>query len=265
LEECGFHRIWVRDMFVAPWELWSAVTVVALSTKTVRVGIDVTNPYTRSPVVTAHASITVDNLSGGRLDLGLGKGIGSHLKMMGIVPYEHGLEEAVRFIRHMLTGKKARLKGEAFSVLDVQLPVRAVQENLPVWIAAVDEEEFRMAGRLADGVLTISARRPFLESAMRLVGRTVPLATWLPYSTSRDELASYLDELIPNFPDYVLDAMGLEKDLVSREELLDSFAVCGPRDLADKTRRLEAIGVTEIILEYFALEDLQGLRSILRD
>ncbi|MDP2728168.1 MAG: LLM class flavin-dependent oxidoreductase [Dehalococcoidia bacterium] len=263
LEECGLYRVWVRDMLVAPWELWSAATAVALSTKSVRIGVDVTNPYTRSPVVTAHAAATVDNLSGGRLDLGLGQGIARFLKMMGLKPANHALEEVIPIIRDLLSGKRVDQQGAYFSIRGAQLPVKAVQERLPIWMAAMEEENFRMAGRLADGLLTISARRPFLEKALGWLDKPIPVATWLPYSSSREELASYLDDLLPRLSDEALEAMGVQKELVSRKEVLDSFAVCGPQDLRRKGERLGAIGVSEIILEYFALEDLRSLRGVL--
>ena len=260
LESCGFHRIWVRDMFTVPWELWSAASAVALSTARVRIGVDVTNPYTRSPLVTAHAAVTIDNLSGGRLDLGLGKGIEEFLKKAGLEPKDTALEEAVLVIGELVSGKRVFHKGRSFSFRDVQLPIAAVQQKLPVWIAAMEEEGFRSAGCLADGVLTISARRPFLEKALGWLGKPLPVATWLPYSSSREELASYLDDLLPRLPGQILEEMGLEKEWVSREEMLDGFAVCGPGDLVEKAGRLEGLGVSEIILEYFRLEDLKELR-----
>lgn len=259
IEECGFHRVWVRDMYVVPWELWTAATAVALHTEKVRVGVDVTNPYTRSPVVTAHAAATLDNLSGGRLDLGMGKGIPDFLKQMGLKTRESALEEALEVIGALLAGKKVCHRGASYSIRDVALAAETKQERLPVWVAAMDEEGFRLGGRLSDGVLTISARKPFLEKARGWIGKPLPLATWLPYSPSREKLAAYLDDLLPRFPAEVLEVMGLDQELVSRDELLDNFAVCGPRDLAEKKRELEGLGVSEIILEYFALEDLREL------
>jgi len=170
------------------------------------------------------------------------------------------LEEAVLVIGELVSGKRVFHKGRSFSFRDVQLPVAAVQQKLPVWIAAMEEEGFRSAGCLADGVLTISARRPFLEKALGWLGKPLPVATWLPYSSSREELASYLDDLLPRLPGQILEEMGLEKEWVSREEMLDGFAVCGPGDLVEKAGRLEGLGVSEIILEYFRLEDLKELR-----
>lgn len=263
LEDYSFHRIWVRDMLAVPWELWSAAAAVALSTQRIRVGVDVTNPYTRSPVVTAQAAATVDNLSGGRLDLGLGKGMADFLKMMGLETQDSALEEAVPLIRDLVSGKRIHHQGPCFSIHDVRLSQGAAQANLPIWIAAMEEASFRLAGRLADGLLTISARRTFLEKALGWLGKPMPVATWLPYSPSREKLASYLDDLLPRFPGEVLEAMGLDKEWVSREELLDSFAICGPRDLREKGKRLERLGISEIILEYFALEDLRELRGVL--
>jgi 5,10-methylenetetrahydromethanopterin reductase len=263
IEECGFDRIWIRDMLIAPWEMWTAATTVALSTERIRVGTDVTNPYTRSPVVTAHAAATLDQLSGGRLDLGLGQGIGEFLEAMGIEKHDAALAESIPILRDLLAGKRVTQRGEAFSIRGVRLPVAAAQERLPLWVATMGEEGFRLAGELADGLLTISANRQFLEEARSRAGREQgwPIATWLPYSTSREELCSYLDDLFPRMPGELLEAMGLDRELVSREELLDNFALVGPEDLEAKGKRLEALGVSEIVIEYLSLEDLESLKG----
>lgn len=47
IEGYGFYRIWVRDMITVPWELWTALSTVVLSSSRVRVGIDVAQTPTR--------------------------------------------------------------------------------------------------------------------------------------------------------------------------------------------------------------------------
>lgn len=266
LEECGFNHIWIRDMISASWELWSAVTAVVLHTEKVRVGIDVTNPYTRSPVVTAHAAATIDQLSRGRLDLGLGRGIPNFLERMGIEPQEQALEKGLQVIRELLRGGSTTFQEEPFDIRDIQIPILPQQNPLPVYVAAMDADTLRWAGRWADGVLTISAHEAYLQKAASWVkegGRHIPIATWLPFSLSQDHLISFLRPLMSRFPKEFLDLLSWRREELEDTRLLESFSVQGPRDLEDKARRLEALGVTEIIIEYFALEELNSLRSVL--
>src|SRR2546430_15673506 len=51
LESGGFYRVWVPDTVVSPWEAWLAASLVMQTTSRVRIGLGVTNPYTRHPVV----------------------------------------------------------------------------------------------------------------------------------------------------------------------------------------------------------------------
>ncbi len=116
IEQCGFYRIWIRDMIIAPWELWTALSTVVLKTNRIRVGIDVANPYTRSPVVMAHAAVTIDRISQGRLDLGFGGGIAEFLSAIGIHKEEEALQECVQIVRSLLNGNRTSFRGDIFQM-----------------------------------------------------------------------------------------------------------------------------------------------------
>ena len=53
LETHGFHRVWVPDTVVSPWEAWLAASIIMQHTSRIQIGLGVTNPYTRHPVVVA--------------------------------------------------------------------------------------------------------------------------------------------------------------------------------------------------------------------
>ncbi|MBW1789245.1 MAG: LLM class flavin-dependent oxidoreductase, partial [Deltaproteobacteria bacterium] len=69
LETAGFHRVWVPDTMVTPWEAWLAANLVAQHTTRLRIGVGVMNPYTRHPVVMAQMASTMQHLCDGRLAL----------------------------------------------------------------------------------------------------------------------------------------------------------------------------------------------------
>ena len=257
IEAYGFARIWVRDMISVPWESWVAATSVALATKNIRIGLDVTNVYTRSVAVTAHAAATLDRISGGRLDLGFGRGIAPHLAMLGIRPHKGALEEGIKRVRQLLMGKAVQM-----DKAPLKLALTPRQESVPIYIAALEEGDFRTAAKLADGVLTISANERFLLKAMgwlkESLGRRplIPVATWIPFSASEEALINDARRILKFRPPRTLKVMGLDTKGTKAGELKESFAIHGVYDLAQKIERLEAIGISEIILEYLALSDL---------
>lgn len=277
IERAGFYRIWARDMGVAPWEMWAAATACALSTKRIRIGLDVTNVYTRSLAVTAHAAATLDQLSGGRLDLGFGQGIPKQLALMGLEIVPGALEAGLKTVRDLLQGKEARLGKEP-----LKLATLPQQRFIPIYLACMKQEDFQLAGRIADGVLTISASQPFLTKAIawtkeaqkqkptanskqRIANtkqRTANIATWLPFSQSAPALDAYLQRMLQFLPQDFFALAGLDPKKSSPAQLKDSLLIDGLSDLAKKARTLSRLGISEIILEYLSLSDLRNVKRI---
>jgi len=84
VESYGYYRVWIPDTIVSPWEAWLAAGTIMHHTNRLRIGLGVTNPYTRHPVVVAQMAATMQRLSGGRLTISIGKGIGRFLEKSGI-------------------------------------------------------------------------------------------------------------------------------------------------------------------------------------
>lgn len=264
VEELGFNRLWFRDMITCNWELWSALGAVAATTNKIRLGVDVTNPFTRSPAATAHAAATIDRISRGRLDLGLGRGIPRLLGALGIEMHAEGLAEAIDIIKLLLEGKTAHYQGKVFRISGLLLPVRPVQDQLPIYIAALEEEGFKLAGEKGCELLTISSSQALLLKARDLAsrGKGGPgprIALWLPYSESRAKLSSYIEGLAGNLPEDFFALAGLKRDKMGKDDLLSIFAICGRQDLERKAKALAGVGVEEIIIEYFDPAELRRL------
>jgi probable F420-dependent oxidoreductase len=145
-EAAGFGYGWLFDSHVLWLEPYPLLTLMALNTQRMRLGTCVTNPATRDPSVTASALATLNLISGGRMDLGIGRG-DSARRVLGKKPTTLArLEESVRIIKDLAEGRPTDYDGE-------QIRMEWAKGSLPVWIAGYGPKVLQMAGRVADGVI----------------------------------------------------------------------------------------------------------------
>lgn len=145
-EEAGFGYGWIFDSHVLWQEPYPLLTLMALNTQRMRLGTCVTNPATRDPSVTASVLATLNNLSGGRMDLGIGRG-DSARRVLGKKPTTLAqLEQSVRIIADLANGRPTDYGGE-------QIRLDWTRGPLPVWIAGYGPRALRLTGRIADGVI----------------------------------------------------------------------------------------------------------------
>ncbi len=146
-ETAGFGYGWIFDSHVLWKEPYPLLTVMALNTERMRLGTCVTNPATREPSVTASVLATLNELSGGRIDLGIGRG-DSARRVLGKPPTTMAtLGEAVHVIRELAEGRPVEYEGA-----ELQLKW-AGAHRLPVWIAGYGPMALALTARIADGVV----------------------------------------------------------------------------------------------------------------
>jgi probable F420-dependent oxidoreductase len=146
-EANGFTYGWLFDSHVLWREAYVLLTLMAQATERMRLGTCVTNPATREPSVTASALAVLNELSQGRMDLGIGRG-DSARRVLGKPPTTvANLEEAIGVIRDLVEGRKVTFEGT-----DLQL-TWAGRWRLPVWVAGYGPMALAMTGRVADGVM----------------------------------------------------------------------------------------------------------------
>ena len=145
-EEAGFAYGWIFDSHVLWLEPYPLLTMMALNTQHMRLGTCVTNPAVRDPTVTASLLATLNRISGGRMDLGIGRGDSSR-RVLGKKPTTLAdLEAAVTDIRALAAGKSVEYEGEP-----ITMPWAS--GDLPVWIAGYGPKALQLTGRIADGVI----------------------------------------------------------------------------------------------------------------
>lgn len=146
-ESAGFSYGWLFDSHILWKDVYPLLTLMAINTESMRLGTCVTNPATRDITVTASVLATLDEISGGRMDLGIGRG-DSAQRVLGRGPVKtRTLENAVRIIRDLVQGRSA-------TYMDTELELSWTRGYpLPVWIAGYGPMVLGMAGRTADGVI----------------------------------------------------------------------------------------------------------------
>ena len=146
-EAAGFDYGWLFDSHVLWRDPYPLLTLMAQATTRLRLGTCVTNPATREPSVTASLLAELNELSGGRMDLGIGRG-DSARRVLGKGPTTmKELEQAITVIRELVEGRAVEYEGA-----DLSLPWTA-GGKLPVWVAGYGPMALAMTGRIGDGVI----------------------------------------------------------------------------------------------------------------
>jgi len=162
-ESAGFTYGWIFDSHVIWMEPFPLLTLMAANTKAMRLGTCVTNPAVRDVTVSASLFATLNVFSGGRMQLGIGRGDSSR-RVLGKKPTTlENLEEFVRTFRALNAGKSAELEGVStrFPWANGGVP--------PVWVAGYGPKALRTAGRIGDGVILQFADPDLIEWSLGFV------------------------------------------------------------------------------------------------
>ncbi|HXJ80487.1 MAG TPA: TIGR03560 family F420-dependent LLM class oxidoreductase [Candidatus Methylomirabilis sp.] len=213
-EELGFDSVWLCDHFLtlAPdayvedagitagterspreggarsvplLECWTTLAALARDTRRLRLGTSVLCHSYRPPSLLAKMGATLDVISGGRLDLGLGAGwFEREYRAYGIPFPTIGeriaqLAEGVEIIRRMWTDPNPVFQGRHYSIDGAVCDPPPIQRpHPPIWIGGEGDRVHRLAARAADGVNVrwwgperIAGRAAYLDAACREFGR----------------------------------------------------------------------------------------------
>ena len=301
-EDAGFEYGWIFDSHVLWLEPYPLLTLMATNTKRMRLGTCVTNPATRDITVTASLFATLNLISKGRMQLGIGRGDSSR-RVLGKQPVTVAqLERAVRDFRTLTSSKEIDYEGRAarFTWANGGTP--------PIWVAGYGPKVLEMAGRVADGVVLQFADPDLIAWCVSLVRKGAEAAgrdfskieimsaapvwisndltvgrervRWFPALVSNhvvDLLSRYKPEdLPPALTSYVRTRAEYDylhhcevgsdnADFVS-DEVTDRFCVLGPaRAHIEKLRRLERAGVTQFNIYLMCGDEEDTLEKYKRD
>jgi alkanesulfonate monooxygenase SsuD/methylene tetrahydromethanopterin reductase-like flavin-dependent oxidoreductase (luciferase family) len=136
------------------WECWSMLSALAEATQRIELGTSTLCITFRHPAVLAKMAATLDEISGGRLILGLGAGWNEPEHRAFGLPFERRVarfEEALQIIVPLLRDGRVDFEGEFYSVRDCELAPRAPRAaGPPLLIGAAQPRMLRLAARYAD-------------------------------------------------------------------------------------------------------------------
>jgi 5,10-methylenetetrahydromethanopterin reductase len=171
IESLGFSQLWLTDSSLHARNCYAYLTLASAASSRLLLGTAVTNPATRHPAITAAAAATVDEISGGRLTLGIGAG-DRPLLALGLRPSPLAtVEAAVGAIRLLWRGEEVDLSARDFSMSSAHLRFKA-RPDIPVFLSASGPKTLELAGRIGDGVILLVGLFPeALDWAIAQVAR----------------------------------------------------------------------------------------------
>jgi probable F420-dependent oxidoreductase len=148
-ESHGFEYAWTYDSHVLWQESIPLLAVAARETSAIKLGHFVTNPGTREPTVLASAYATLQDLSDGRMAMGIGRG-DSAVRYIGQQPVKIAeFERSLAMIRDFMNGRQVDWNDK-----ELQLKwVRPELPQIPMWVAGYGPKALAVAGRVGDGVI----------------------------------------------------------------------------------------------------------------
>jgi alkanesulfonate monooxygenase SsuD/methylene tetrahydromethanopterin reductase-like flavin-dependent oxidoreductase (luciferase family) len=162
-EQLGFDSVWVGDHLLyrdevhgarGPWEAWTTLAGIAASTSRIAIGPLVACTSFHNPAMLAKLAATVDEISGGRLILGLGAGWNETEYRAFGYPFDRRVArfaEAFTIIRTLLREGRIDFEGEFYSARDCELVPRLRPGGPPLMVGSIGERMLALTVPYVDG------------------------------------------------------------------------------------------------------------------
>lgn len=269
-EQLEYDSVWVSDHFISlsgrpcGLEAWTVLSALATSTHKIRLGTYVLCNQFRHPSLLAKMAATLDNVSGGRLDLGIGAGwLRNEHVAFGFGWEKHlarveRLREAVAIVRKLWTENHVSYEGKYFQLKDATLEPKPLQKpHPPVWIGGNSYSIRKVVAEVGDGWVPVLPTPRELDDGvlqikerMRYVGRE-PQRLQVAYGGSGCALIAENEETVKK----------LAKPLISSMEKNEgrSCLIGTPDQCIQKIERYQKAGAQKIVAGFYDFPSLKGL------
>jgi F420-dependent oxidoreductase-like protein len=194
-DDLGYDSFWLPEAW--GYEIFSLLTELAVKTKRIKLGTGIANVYSRSPGLLAMSAATVDDISEGRLMLGIGTSGANVIEGFHGRKFDKPLtqtRDVIRVVRTLLAGGKLSDAGaENASYRPFTLEMKPARREIPIYVAALRQKAIESIGELADGWIPtfwpyekLSEGRAWIAAGAARAGRdpatiaTAPFTTVLP-------------------------------------------------------------------------------------
>ncbi len=272
-EQLGYHSVWLDDHLMLDktpiLECWTTISALSTKTKKIRLGTMVSCNSFRNPSLLAKMAATVDNISNGRLELGIGAGVQKIEHVAYGYPFSKSkvrierLSEAAQLIRSMWTKETTSFRGKYYHVKNAVCEPKPLQKPHPPIVIGGGGEKLtlKVTARYADrfdwGYLPsledYKRKLNNLENYCKVVDRpfsNIELSCWPMGQTF---LGNDKEELAKKIPQWLPEG-------VSQKDFLQSNFVGTPRDCIKHIREYIDLGVGHFMVFFGDIPDLRGLR-----
>ncbi len=263
-EEAGFDHLWNFDHLAGVkssglespiFEAWTLLAAMAEATSRIRIGCLVTGNAYRHPAMLAKIAVTVDHLSDGRLEFGIGAGGWPEREhsMYGIKELDHltgRLGEALQVFKALWTEDRADLSGQYYSLNKAIANPKPVQKpHPPIWIGTVGPATLLLTARYADVWNVTASFVSGPEEAFRL-----------------DDLLTETCHEVGRDPETVRRSAQIFWDATDRSKLIEDVAVYVERGFSDIIvfPDVRATGRDIVGATHKAADELATLRALPR-
>ena len=269
----------------------AAMAASAVATQRVELGVGVWNPYLRHPAQIAMEIGALDELSRGRVSLGLGSGLAAPLKRLCIDNSRPlaAMRDTFAIVRGLLAGRSLTYKGTVFSVEDVKLSYTPPRADLPLLMAARGPQALALCGKIADGLMISNMCPPGFAAHASSTVRPKRLVQYAPciVASDRDKamdamkpvLAGMLKtfwtlgQRVPAAKASLVDFSGIpESDFAAavaepatalEERFVDAFSITGtPEDCRARIAAYGVAGVTDLVLTFVGTDPERDMATI---
>jgi probable F420-dependent oxidoreductase len=284
-EQNGFEYGWTYDSHILWQESYALLPLAAVKTEKLKLGHCVTNPGIRDPTITASWYATMQDVSNGRMVMGIGRGDSSR-RVVGLKPVKVAeFERALRMMKDLMNGRPVE-----WNEKDLKLEwVRDELPDIPMQVAGYGPKALGVAGRVGDGVIIQLADPQIIQwimetarTAAKEEGRDPDALECIVCAPSHisEDLAAARDQvrwfpaMVSNHVMDLIERYGFESEIPAAltdfvkarefydykdhsrvgakhgefvtDEICDRFCVLGtPDDAAKKLKELESIGVDQ--------------------
>ena len=187
-ERLGYDSVWAAEAYGS--DTATVLAWLAGQTTKIRLGAGIFQMPGRSPAMTAMTAATIDQLSGGRMILGIGSSgpqVAEGWHGQRFAKQLQRTREYVAVVRMALARERVEFHGETLQLplpdgpgKALKLTIRPVQEHIPIYLAAIGPKNTALAGEISDGWIPtlfspehVSELRPLLEEGAARAGRTL--------------------------------------------------------------------------------------------